>query len=96
MVKRTKGYRNRTRKLFSKETRDKGMPPLSYLLKEYEPGDKVTIYINSTIHKGQPHRRYHGRTGTIIGRRGRAYLVSFNIGGKEKIVISRPEHIKSA
>lgn len=96
MVRKTKGYRSRTRKLFSKDSREKGMPSLSYLLKEYEPGDKVSIYVNSTIHKGQPHRRYHGRTGTIIGRRGRAYLVSFNIGGKEKIVISRPEHIKSA
>ncbi len=96
MVRKTKGYRSRTRKLFSKDSREKGMPSLSYLLKEYEPGEKVSIYVNSTIHKGQPHRRYHGRTGTIIGRRGRAYLVSFKIGGKEKIVISRPEHIKSA
>ncbi|MEM2906598.1 MAG: 50S ribosomal protein L21e [Candidatus Odinarchaeota archaeon] len=96
MVKKTKGYRSRTRKLFSKKQRDKGMPSLSYLLREYEPGEKVSLFINSTIHKGQPHKRYHGKTGTIIGRRGRAYLISFNIGGSEKIVISRPEHIKSA
>jgi len=96
MVKKTKGYRSRTRKLFSKKSRDKGMPSLSYLLREYEPGEKVSLFINSTIHKGQPHKRYHGKTGTIIGRRGRAYLISFNIGGSEKIVISRPEHIKSA
>lgn len=96
MVKKTKGYRSRTRKLFSKKPRDKGIPALSYLLREYAPGEKVSVFINSTIHKGQPHKRYHGKTGTVIGRRGRAYLISFNIGGSEKIVISRPEHIKSA
>lgn len=96
MVRKTRGYKCRTRKLFSKKTRDKGIPPLGYLLKDYEPGEKVNITINPTIHKGQPHKRFHGKTGSIIGKRGKAYLVSVKDGDREKIIISRPEHMRSA
>jgi len=37
---------------------------------EYKPGDKVHIITNPAIHKGMPHRRYHGKTGEVIGKRG--------------------------
>ncbi|MHA1409647.1 MAG: 50S ribosomal protein L21e [Candidatus Odinarchaeia archaeon] len=94
MVKKTKGYKCRTRKLFSKKPRERGLPPLGYLLREYKIGEKVNIVINPSVHKGQPHKRYHGKTGSIIGRRGQAYLISLKEGNKEKIIISRPEHLK--
>ncbi|MHA1835612.1 MAG: 50S ribosomal protein L21e [Candidatus Odinarchaeia archaeon] len=95
MVKKTKGYKSRTRKLFSKKARQRGLPSLGYLLKDYQIGDKVNIIVNPSVHKGQPHRRFHGKTGTVIGKRGRAYLISLKLGNKEKIIISRPEHLKS-
>lgn len=42
-----------------------------------------------------PHRRYQGKVGKIIGKRGRAYLVSVTLGDKEKVIIVRPEHLVS-
>ncbi len=97
MVKPPKGFRHRTRKLLKKSVREKGaIPPLSRLMYEYKIGDKVHIKINPAIHYGMPHRRFHGKTGTIIGVRGRSYLIEVYLGNKRKIVIARPEHIVPA
>ena len=43
-----------------------------------------------------PHSRFHGLTGVVTGIRGTAYEVSVNVGGKTKIVVSRPEHLVKA
>ena len=95
MVKAPKGYRHRTRKTLRKSIREKGgIPPLSLLMIDYKPGDKVAIVINPAVHKGMPHRRYHGRTGTVVGKRGRAYEVELEVGGKKKVLFVRPEHLK--
>jgi len=97
MVKAPKGLRHRTRKLLRKHIREKGaIPPLSLLLHGYKIGDKVHIKINPAIHKGMPHRRYHGKTGTIIGKRGKCYIVEVYLGDKRKTIIVRPEHIRPA
>ncbi|MMZ69143.1 50S ribosomal protein L21e [compost metagenome] len=63
---------------------------------DYKPGDKVHIVVNPAIHKGMPHRRYHGKTGTIIGKRGKAYIVKITLGDKEKTLFIRPEHLRPA
>ncbi|MEZ0393624.1 MAG: 50S ribosomal protein L21e [Desulfurococcaceae archaeon] len=97
MVKAPRGLRHRTRKLLKKDVRERGgVPPLSRLLTEYNVGDKVHIDINSAIHNGMPHRRYQGKTGTVIGKRGLAYIVKVNLGEKEKILFIRPEHLVKA
>ncbi|MGC8556986.1 MAG: 50S ribosomal protein L21e [Fervidicoccus sp.] len=95
MVKAPKGYRHRTRKLFKKDIRERGgVPSLSLLMIKYNVGDKVMIYINPSIHKGMPHRRFHGRTGVIVGRRGRAYIVELYEGSVKRALFVRPEHIR--
>lgn len=95
MVKAPKGFRHRTRKLLKKNIRDKGaIPKLSLLMIDYKQGDRVHIVINSAIHKGMPHRRYHGKTGEVIGKRGRTYIVKLYLGDKEKILFIRPEHLR--
>ncbi len=97
MVRAPRGYRHRTRKVFKKHIRERGaVPPLSMLLHEYRPGDKIHIKVNPAIHHGMPHRRYHGKTGTIIGKRGKAYIVEVYLGDKRKILFVRPEHLKPA
>ncbi len=97
MVKAPKGYRHRTRKLLRKNVRERGaIPPLSMLLIDYKPGDRVHIKINPSIVKGMPHRRFHGKTGIIVGRRGRAYIVEVYLGKKKKTLIVRPEHMMPA
>ncbi|MEB3786922.1 MAG: 50S ribosomal protein L21e [Desulfurococcales archaeon] len=97
MVRAPRGFRHRTRKLLKKHTRERGgVPPISLLLHEYNTGDKVHVIINPAIHKGMPHRRYHGKTGVVVGKRGKAYLVKLSLGKKEKILIVRPEHLRPA
>ena len=91
---KSKGYRRGTRKLLRKKPRDRGMQPLGRLLYEYKPDEKVVIKINASVHKGMPHRRYHGRIATVEEKRGRAYVVKLMEGNKEKAVILRPEHIQ--
>ncbi|MHA1207671.1 MAG: 50S ribosomal protein L21e [Candidatus Freyarchaeota archaeon] len=93
-MKKSKGYRSRTRKLLKKHVRERGLPPLSRILRVYEPGEKVSIVIDPSIHKGQPHKRFHGKIGTVVGKRGRAYVVSVKLGNSVKTLISRPEHLR--
>jgi large subunit ribosomal protein L21e len=92
-MRKSKGYRSRTRKLLSKEIRQKGKLGLSKLLVSHNPGDKVCITINPSIHKGMPHKRYHGRVGTIAAKRGKSYVINVTLGHKMTQIISRPEHI---
>lgn len=69
---------------------------VSKLIKEYQIGDKVAIKINPAVHNGMPYRRYQGRIGTIVERRGRAYVIEIKVGRRKvKKIIARPEHIKS-
>jgi large subunit ribosomal protein L21e len=77
--------------------REKGaIPKLSVILREYSIGEKVVIKIDPSFHYAMPHRRFHGLTGTVIGKRGRAYLVEVRVGDKKKIVITTPEHLRPA
>jgi large subunit ribosomal protein L21e len=94
LVRHSKGYRSRTRTLFRKKPRERGKVGLSRLLKTYNPGDKVTIMIDSSVHKGMPHRRYHGRVGIVKVRRGRSYVIEVAEGRQTHTLIARPEHIK--
>jgi large subunit ribosomal protein L21e len=95
LVKAPRGYRHRTRKLFKKSVRERGIvPPLSLLMVNYNVGERVHIVVNPSVHAGMPHRRYHGRTGIIIGKRGKCYVVSVMLGNKEKTLFIRPEHLK--
>ncbi|MGQ9513848.1 MAG: 50S ribosomal protein L21e [Thermoproteota archaeon] len=87
------GYRQGSRVLMRKKAREKGMRPPSYLLHDYKIGDKVLIKINSTYHKGMPHRRYNGKIATVVGSRGRAYILRVRNMSKVKDIIVRPEHM---
>ncbi len=94
MVRKSKGYRSSTRSLFKKKPRQKGKIGLSKLLQPYKVGDRVVIKVEPSLHKGMPHKRFHGRVGVVKQRRGRSYIVTVASGGKEKKVIARPEHLE--
>ena len=97
MVKAPRGLRHRTRKVFSKSIRERGaVPPLSRILIDYLPGDRVYIVADPAIHKAMPHRRYHGKVGTVVGKRGRAYIVQLKVGSKIKTLFLLPEHMRPA
>ena len=90
----SKGYRSGTRRLLAKEPREHGKMSLSKLLREYQPGNRVIIRIDSSVQKGMPHRRFHGKIGTIIEKRGRSYVISVSQGDAVKEIIARPEHLE--
>ena len=89
------GPRKKTRYKFKKELRKRGLPPVTSVIQTFAIGDKVHIVVNPSIQKGMPHRRFHGLTGTIVGQRGRAWMLSINDGDAEKVVIARPQHLKA-
>jgi large subunit ribosomal protein L21e len=43
-----------------------------------------------------PHRRYHGRVGRIVEKRGRGYVVAVQIGSKLRKLSVLPEHLRPA
>ena len=90
----SKGPRSGTRQLFSKGPKERGLPPISAILYEYRIGEKVVIKIDPSVHKGMPYKRFHGKIGTIIERRGRSYVVLIKDGSKFKKVIARLEHLR--
>jgi large subunit ribosomal protein L21e len=90
----SKGYRAGTRRLLKKAPREKGKLKLSKLLYEYQPGSQVIIKIDSSVQKSQPHRRFHGKIGTVVNKRGRAYVVSVPQGDAVKDIIVRSEHLE--
>lgn len=93
MVK-SKGFNNRTRKLFKKSPRESGLRSLRYLLEPIEVGQKVDILLNSSIQGGRPHRRYNGESGTVIEKRGQSYVITVKVGKKTKKIIAKPEHLR--
>lgn len=93
MGRKAKGYRRKTRSILKKKPRERGKVGLSKILYEYKPGEKVVVKIEPSVHKGMPHRRYHGKIGVIINKRGRSYVVNVTQGKAVKEIIVRPEHI---
>ena len=90
----SKGYYTGTRSLLKKATRDKGKPNIGKILQDYAPGSQVIIKMDSSTQKSMPHKRFHGKIGTIVDKRGRGYVVSVPQGNAIKEIITRSEHLE--
>jgi large subunit ribosomal protein L21e len=75
-------------------TKRNALRGVSYLLVDYQVGDKVVVDIDPREHTTTPHRRFQGRIGVIkeVGRR--ILKISVMLGGKEKILQVKFSHIK--
>ena len=93
MGRKAKGFRRKTRYLLKRKPRERGKTGLSKVLREYEIAEKVVIKLDPSVHKGMPHRRFHGRIGVIADKRGKSYIVNVSQGNAIKEIIVRPEHI---
>lgn len=94
MGRRAKGFRHKTRSLLTRKPREHGKTGLSKILHGYEAGEKVVVKIDPSVHKGMPHRRYQGKVGVIIQKKGRSYVVNVTQGDAVKEIIVRPEHLE--
>ena len=79
----SKGFRQGTRNKLKREVREKFKP--SDYLREFKENEKVIIKPTPISQKGMPYPKFTGKIGTIIGKRGRAYLVLIKDKDKEKI-----------
>ncbi|MBE0633057.1 50S ribosomal protein L21e [Candidatus Bathyarchaeota archaeon] len=87
------GIRRKSRSVLSKKVRDKGKIPLSRLLTKYDEGEKVVITIDSGIHKAMPHKRFQGKVATVVGQRGKAYILEIPQRKTVKTIITTAYHI---
>lgn len=93
MVRKSKGFKNHTRRKLRKKPRNRGMTSISRAIKDYSEGDIVHIDIDPSVHKGMPHPRFQGMTGKVAEERGRAYVVEVKDGDATKQLTCRPEHL---
>jgi|Transcript_132908 large subunit ribosomal protein L21e len=92
------GYRARTRDMFARPFRKTGTIPLSTYLKTYKVGDIVDVVAHGAVHKGMPHKFFHGRTGVVynVTRRAVGVIVNKQVRGRiiEKKINVRVEHVR--
>eukprot|EP00127_Corallochytrium_limacisporum_P006089 Clim_evm38s218 gene=Clim_evmTU38s218 len=93
-----KGYRRGTRYMFSRKFKDNGRFPITQYLQTYKRGDIVDIVTNGAIHKGMPHKFYHGKTGIVYNVTPRGIGVIINKQVRHRIIKKRinvrVEHIQ--
>ena len=92
------GYRGRTRDMFARPFRKAGVHELSKYFITYKVGDIVDIKGDGSVHKGMPHKFYHGRTGIVFNVTQTSVGVEVNklLRGKilKKRVHFRVEHVR--
>jgi large subunit ribosomal protein L21e len=52
------------------------------------------VKLDGRLQSGMCHPRYQGKTGTVTGKQGRAFLVEIVEGKKTKLLLLTPEHLK--
>ncbi len=71
----------------------KGKLPVSSFVKKIAVGEHVQLALQPSINKGVYFRRFHGRTGMVVGMQGTCYKVRIRDGGKEKTLLIGPVHL---
>ena len=94
MVRRSKGLRSKSRHILRKKPRYRGYSSITRSLQQFNDGEKVNVVIDPSVHRGMPHVRFQGYTGTVLGRQGNSYRVQIRVGKKIKTLVVRPEHIR--
>lgn len=90
----SKGYRSQTRDLLTKDEEKRGTTKRFLEIQNLDIGDKVVISIDSSFHKGMPHRRYHGKIATVVSKRGRSFELETSKGNKKVRLLVRPQHMR--
>ena len=94
------GVRARTRDLFAKPYKKHGAVPFSRYFTTFHVGDYVDVIADGSIHKGMPHKFYHGKTGRVFNVTAHACGVIVNklVNGRivPKRICVRIEHIRKS
>jgi len=87
------GLRARTRYLFSRGFRNHGLLKTTTFLRTFRLGDYVDIKSNGNVHKGMPHKFYHGRTGRVwnVTPRSIGVIINKRVGPR---IIAKKIHVR--
>ena len=88
MVQKSYGKMHRTKK----KLRNPKKLSVNQYLKKFDVGDMV--HINFVSSSPIQHPRFDGKTGRVVERRGRNYVVQIRDGSVAKQIFIRPEHLK--
>jgi large subunit ribosomal protein L21e len=77
----------------TKGIREKGKIKLSNYFQELNENDRVAIVREPAVQSDFP-QRLVGKSGKVIGSRGRCKLISLEDGNKLKTIIVHPVHLK--
>jgi large subunit ribosomal protein L21e len=87
------GKKSKTRYKTTKRKRERGRTPLTSVLRRFSIGEKVHVGFNPNIYEGVPFRRFIGKTGIIIGKRGSCYMIKIRDVSAEKKILVHPAHL---
>lgn len=88
------GPRQGTRQKLSNDPRDRGTSPPQRAIQDFDEGQTVHLTLDPSVPDGRFHPRFNGLTGEIRGQQGAAYKVAVNDGGKEKVLVAKPAHLR--
>ena len=94
MTKRIGGFRRKTRHKLRKNIREKGKLSLSRYFESFEIDENVLLKAEPSVQKGMYFPRYHGKYGRVVGKKGRCYNVVIKDGGKERMMVVHPVHLR--
>ncbi len=89
--KKAKGTHAKTRNLRGRGSASK--VSVNTLLRQIPIGQSVQVTVDSSIHSGQPFRRFQGKTGIVSGKRGTCYIVQVYQGNQACEVVLNPAHL---
>ena len=93
-MKRIGGFRRKTRHKLSKSYREKGKVSLMRYFQEFKGGEKVCLVADPSVHIGTYFPRFHGKVGTVNGKRGRCYEIEIKDGSLSKTLVVHPVHLR--
>ncbi len=88
--KKARGKKAKTRHLLRRRRR----ATVRDFLKSFSAGERVVLNPQPSVPKGMPFRRFFGKIGEVVGKRGKAYEVKLMDGKKEKRQLVLPVHLK--
>ena len=86
------GPREGTRNKLKNSARNRGASPPQRSVQEFDEGQRVHLKLDPSVPKGQFHPRFNGRTGTVVGKQGRAFKIEIEDGSVKKTLIAAPAH----
>ena len=94
MAQRQGGGRRKTRGKYRKNIKDRGKISIRKYFQEFKNGDKVILKAEPAVQRGIYFRRFHGKVGEIIGKKGECYIINIKDFNMKKELIVHPVHLK--